>query len=146
MHVEYKGQADYQVGTGIVHEVRAFWTAGRDEPGTVKRAASAAVRKEVGKGGSVTFESWDMDTYNSPSLAAIVRVRVLTDEQVAARKELRERVYDKCELCDTASASEVVELKEDGTEHAMCYSCRRGLQGPYQVKHWINKHGKVQIN
>lgn len=143
---EYKGLASQWSGIGDVHEVHVFWNSTRDPEGGVERAASKAVREVVGKGGSVTFDSWDVDTYKSPSLAAIVRVRVLTDEQVTARKELKARRYTVCAVCDNAPPGEIVRLLEDGTEHPMCYSCRRGLQGPHQVIHWIKANGIIQVN
>lgn len=143
---EYKGLASQWSGIGDVHEVRVFWNSTRDPEGGVERAASKAVREVVGKGGSVTFDSWDVDTYKSPSLAAIVRVRVLTDEQVTARKELKARRYTVCAVCDNAPPGEIVRLLADGTEHPMCYSCRRGLQGPHQVIHWIKANGRIQVN
>lgn len=144
--VEYKGLADRWSGAGDVHEVRAFWNSIRDPEGDVKRAASKEVRKVVGKGGSVTFDSWDMDTHKNPSLAATVRVRVLTDEQVTARKELKARIYTVCAVCDKEPPGEIVRLLADGTEHPMCYSCRRGLDGKYQVVHWIKADGRIQVN
>lgn len=142
--IEYKGLADRWAGTGVVHEVRAWWNVNEDDEGAVKRAASKAVREEVGKGGSVTFESWDMSTYKTPQLDALVRVRVLTPEQVDHRKELKTRRYAECAICGTPPGELV--LLEDGEEHPLCYSCRRGLQGKYQVVHWIKADGKVQIN
>lgn len=149
MIIEYAGRAGRQVGTGTVHEVRAWWNAISDEEGAVKRAATAAVRKEVGKGGSVAFESWDMSTYSHPQINAMVRVRVLTDEQVARRKELKTRRYTTCGgnggRC-TSTPGEVVRVSE-GVEQALCYGCRTALpKGSYQVVHWIKADGRVQIN
>lgn len=146
MIVEYRGVADRQVGSGTAHEVRAFWTSGQGSEGDVKRGASKAVRDVVGEGGSVAFESWDLDTCNFPTLAALIRVRVLTDEQVAARKELRGRRYTVCAVCVNAPPGELVRMLSDGTERPVCYPCSRGLQGKCQVVHWINKDGKVRIS
>lgn len=142
--VEYIGLADRQVGVGDVHEVRAHWHSVRDSEGDVKQSVSMAVRGKIGKGGSAVFDSWEVDTYKSPSLSAIVRVRVLTDEQLARRKELKSRRYHKCALCP----GEPVELvrRQDGTEQPLCFYCRRGLGEEYQVTHWINRDGKLHIN
>lgn len=145
MIIEYKGQADRQVGTGTVHEVRAFWNSMRDDEGVVKRDASKAVRDVVGKSGSVTFESWDLDTFKSPSLAAIVRVRVLTDEQVERRKRLKAARYDKCGICTTNDAGQLV-LWGDGSEQPLCYICMKGLGEKYQVVHYIKADGRLQLN
>lgn len=149
MIIEYAGQADRQVGAGVVHEVRAWWNVNQDTQGEVKRAASAAVRKEVGKGGSVAFESWDMSTYSHPQLNAMIRVRVLTDEQVKARRELKDRRYSACDG-DGDECSNVpgrlVRVDEKGTEKALCYTCLRTLpKGTYQVLHWIKADGRLQL-
>lgn len=151
MQIEYVGVNDRQVGTGTLHKVHAFWTAGRDDDGAVKRAASAAVRKVVGKGGSVTFSSWEVGTYKHPHLDAVILVRVLTDAQVTARKELQSRRYSVCEgknaTCTHQAPGEVVLVKDTGAELALCYGCRTALpKGSYQVKHWIKSDGRVQIN
>ncbi|MER6605729.1 hypothetical protein ABT282_07390 [Streptomyces sp. NPDC000927] len=148
MIIEYKGIADRYAGTGVVHEVRAWWNAIQDDEGAVKRAASKAVRDVVGKGGSVTFDSWDMSTYSSPQLNAMVRVRVLTSEQMAARKELRERRYTECGGCKRDHPGQVVR-RENGSEQAVCYACWGEIKGTgeaCQVLHWIKADGRVQIN
>jgi hypothetical protein len=153
VRIEYIGVNDRQVGTGTLHKVHAFWTAGRDDDGAVKRAASAAVRKVVGKGGSVTFSSWEVGTYKHPHLDAVILVRVLNDAQVTARRELQSRRYTQCDGTDTGgfrctdTPGEVVLVKDTGSELALCYGCRTNLpKGGYQVRHWIQSDGRVQIN
>lgn len=146
MIIEYAGRADKWAGTGEVHEVRAWWNARTDSQGDVKRAASAAVRKEVGKGGSVAFESWDMSTYNHPQINAMIRVRVLTDQQVKHRKELKERVYKGCDGSGCKSAPGQVVRLVDGTEAALCFGCWNPLRGTgVKVLHYINKYGRIQL-
>lgn len=153
MIIEYIGVADRFAGAGVVHTVRAIWNATTDKEGDVKRKATAAVRKVVGKGGSVAYESRDMDTHGWPTLAAIVNVRVLTEDQVSARKELKSRRYTGCEGPGEDGEGcgqfpgEVVHLRESDTEQALCYGCRTGLApGSYKVRHWIQRDGRVQIN
>jgi hypothetical protein len=153
MIIEYAGIADRQVGTGTVHEVRAWWQVDKEDGGKVKRAASAAVREAVGEGGTVAFESWDVDTYNTPRLNAMIRVRVRTADQVAARKELASRRYTECEGRGTDGKGcgnqpgEVVHLRESDIEQPLCYSCRKDLPaGSYQVRHWIKSGGRIQLN
>lgn len=151
MIIEYAGTADRQVGTGTIHQVRAFWTAGKDDDGNVKRAAGKAVRDVVGKGGSVAFESWDMSTYSHPQLNAMIYVRVMTDAQVKRRAELKARRYTTCEgkngTCAHQAPGEVVRVDDAGTELALCYGCRTALpKGSYQVVHWIKSDGRIQVN
>jgi hypothetical protein len=146
MNIEYIGVNDRQVGTGTLHKVHAYWSAGEDENGEVKRAASAAVRKVVGKGGSVAFSSMESDSYNYPQFNAVILVRVLTDAQVAARKELKSRRYTECDGCGQFPG-QVVHLRESDTEEALCFTCFRALpSGTYQVRHYIQRDGRVQIN
>lgn len=153
IRADYVRVSERQVGTGTLHTVHAFWDAVRDDQGAVKRAASAAVRKAVGRGGSVTFESWEVDSFKHPSMNASVQVRVLSDADVKRIRELKSRRYTACEGPGTdgkgcASApGEVVRVDDAGTEQALCYGCRTALpKGSYQVRHWIKADGRIQIN
>jgi hypothetical protein len=152
MHVEYIGVNDRQVGTGTLHKVHAHWESTKTEKGEVKRAASAAVRKVVGKGGSVTFSSWTVGNYNAPRMDAAILVRVLTDAQVAARKELKSLRFTECEGPGADGKGcgkfpgQVVRMT-DGTEQPLCFDCWNPMRGTgVKVMHYIQRDGRVQIN
>jgi hypothetical protein len=153
MIIEYVGKADRWAGSGTVHEVRAFWTVGRDKDGAVKRAAIEAVREATRSMGTLTFESWDMSTYSHPQLNAMIRIRERSAEEVAAREELKSRRYTTCEGpgedgdgCEE-TPGEVVHVKAENVDRPLCYGCRRLIpDGGYKVMHWIQRDGRVQIN
>jgi len=147
MIIEYAGIAKFQVGSGTVHEVRAWWNANDDKEGKVKRAAIEAVREATRSFDTLTFDSWDMSTYSTPQINAMIRIRERSPEQVAAREELKSRRYTACGSDGCGEfPGEVVQVA-DGTEKPLCYGCRTALpQGSYQVKHWIQRDGRVQIN
>ena len=145
MIIEYRGKARQWAGTGEVHEVAAIWNALRDDQSAVKRASAKAVRDVVGKGRSVTFESWDMGTSSHPTLDALIRIRVLTKEQADRKKELTMRRYETCDKCGAKGPGQLVQMKDDGTEQALCYGCWNPLRSKCKVLHYINKFGKLQI-
>lgn len=153
MHIEYIGVNDRQVGTGTLHKVHARWNSTETEAGEVKRAASAAVRKAVGKGGSVSFSSWEVGNYHAPRMDAVILVRVLTEAQMERREELKFRRYTQCNGTDlggfrcTDTPGELVRIKATGEEQPLCGDCRSNLEsGSYQVVHYIQRDGRVQIN
>ena len=75
---EYIGAADRSAGEGWLYEVRVFWRAvAEDSSGKAKRAARAAVKAEHPDATTIKFSSWDLDTYNTPQLGAIMRYRVI---------------------------------------------------------------------
>lgn len=143
MIIEYRGKANRWAGTGEVHEVAAWWNVNDTTHGKVKRAAVDAVRAE-GAWASVTFESWDMSTYSTPQLNALIRVRCLTSQEVDREKELKSRRYTKCDGCGKFPG-EVVRVA-DGSEQALCFTCQNKLpNGSYKVLHWIKADGRLQI-
>lgn len=78
---EYIGPAERSVGPGWLHEVRVFWrVVSDDSTAKAKRAAARAVRAENPDAQSVRFVSWDLDTYNSPQLGAIMWYRVIKND------------------------------------------------------------------
>ena len=79
---EYIGPADRSAGPGWLYEVRVFWrVVADDSTAEGKRAARAAVKREHPKAAQVRFSSWDLDTYSSPQLAAVMRYRVICPER-----------------------------------------------------------------
>lgn len=147
MRVEYKGVADRWAGSGVVHEVRAWWNIREHSEGQVKRAAINCLRTEGRVLDHAEVIGMDMSTYGTPNMNGMVRIRVLTVAEREAQKELKARHYTVCEVCGDKSPGEVVEIKATGVQQAMCFTCRTGLEsGSYQVKHWIKADGTVQIN
>lgn len=165
--VEYAGPASRQVGNLPCYDVRAWWTVVGDRTaGNVKRAASRELKRHVAAD-HVEFVSWDVGTYNSPRLDAMITFRVLTAEQFADRRELRARVYTTCDECHnaqpgyvvlalTADETRVEQLSEHeytvatgrfptGDERALCHSCWHPIRDTCKVLHWINRNGRVQI-
>jgi hypothetical protein len=147
---EYAGTADRQVGWGVTHEVRAFWNALDDYS---ERQVAAHGKRELKASdvtGRIEYIGRDLSTYNSPSLSAMLRYRVLTDEQHARRAELRTRVYKRCDGCGGSDPGQLVYMFDDTTgnpERALCYTCWRPLAVTVQCKvlYWIKADGKLQV-
>lgn len=81
MIIEYAGEADWSVGPGWIHKVRAWWNVYTDDQAQVKRAVIRAVKAEVPKGSKVKFVDWHMDTSTSPTINAWPSVRVIPPEE-----------------------------------------------------------------
>jgi hypothetical protein len=143
--IEYAGVADRWTGWGVVHEVRAWWSANQDSQGAVKRAAVAAVLAEVGSTDRAEFASWDMSTYSTPQLNAMVRVRVLTAEEWARRKELRSRRCTRCDKCGCDHPGQLVTIDGVSTALALCFGCWHPIRERCKVLHWIKANGKLQV-
>lgn len=166
---EYAGRGQ-MIG---LHRVRVFWRVTREESTALaKRAAAACVRAELkpSKGAQVSFVSMDLDTYNSPQLAAVMVYRLRTAEEVAHRAELAKRTYMTCDGCTGGSPSQLVRMLTDadvhvrpvdqcpgvhqvtfgrlpvGSERALCFSCWDPIRSTCKVLHWINRNGKLQLN
>lgn len=146
MIIEYVGIADRQVGTGTIHEVRAWWNVRHDTEGRVKRAAIEAVREAKKTFNALSFDSWDMSTHDTPQINAMIRIRELSTAEVARRKELTSRRYNTCDGCGTNGPGQLVRMHADGTERALCYQCWNPVKSTCKVLHWIDKHGKLQVN
>ena len=99
MITEYAGIADRWAGGGVVHNVRAWWHVTNDSEAEVKKSALRLVRREINATDHATVEPLSADTYNYPRLNALVRVRVLTQEEHAERKRLSTITVDSCALC-----------------------------------------------
>lgn len=176
MIVEYKGVADRWAGPGGVHEVRAWWNVYENTEGQVKRAAVDTLTPANGVVVTGTAEviGMDTDTYSTPQLNAMVRIRVLTAAELATRTELRARVYRRCDGCGNDQPGYLVrrltgadtdvrveqshELEGGGTVHrvtfgkvpsdaelALCYSCWHPIKADCKVLHWIKADGKLQV-
>lgn len=143
--------AEY-VGTGNMsgtHRVRVFWRVTRE--GSMRRAKSAAARcvrakLKPDKDARLEFVTMDLDTYNSPQLAAIMVYRLRTAEEIARRAELAKRTYTKCDGCTDHKPGQLVRMHADKSERALCFTCWDPISGTCQVLHWINRHGKLQLN
>ena len=146
MIVEYAGIADRWAGPGVVHNVRAWWNVNHDSEGRVKRAALNTLCPENGVVvlGHAEVIDMDMCTSNHPNLNAMVRIRVLTPEQVARCKELKKRCYTRCDGCGS-HPGQVVRMHADGTERALCYGCWNPVKSTCKVLHWIKSDGRLQI-
>lgn len=145
--VEYRGRADRWSGRGVVHEVRAFWSA---LDGHSETAVAAQGKRELRAAGRIMdhaeYIGRELDTYNSPSLAAILRYRVLTVKELSVRAELRTRVYKECDGCGCDHPGQVVRMESDGSEAALCFGCWNPIKGTCKVLHWIQADGRLQIN
>jgi hypothetical protein len=150
--VEYAGPTSHQVGNIPCYDVRAWWHVVSDRTeGNVKRAANLELKRHV-KADHVEFVRWDVGTYNSPNLDAMITFRVLTSEQFAARAELRTRVYATCDGCGCDHPGQVVRMAENGVirmdergpERALCFGCWNPIKDTCQVLHWIKSNGKLQ--
>lgn len=163
--VEYAGPAPRQVGSLPWHDVRAWWTV-RDErsTGLVKTAAGRELKKHI-TADHVEFVHWDMSTYNTPDLNALLTFRVLTHAQFTERAQLRGRVYRTCGRCGGDGPGQLVMLTRPGTPavpdpqnvtpgradtgetQALCHSCWRPVSdtGGCRVLHWINRNGRLDV-
>jgi hypothetical protein len=144
--VEYVGLADRWAGPGVVHTVRAFWNA-RDGHSEAEVAARGK-RALVTQGNILDHAEYigrDLDTFKSPSLAAILRYRVLTPTQEATRKELSTRVYKTCDGCGGDHPGQLVRMAESGAERPLCFGCWNPIKSACKVLHWIKKDGKLQL-
>lgn len=144
--VEYIGPAERQVGTGTVHEVRAFWDA-RD--GLTEKQVAAEGKSALVSDGKildhVEYIGRDLDTYRSPRLAAVLRYRALTPDEFRTRTELRSRRYTSCAGCGEEEPGQLV-CRENGTEEALCFGCWNPVKYICKVLHWIKADGKLQLS
>lgn len=145
MIVEYAGIANRWTGPGVVHEVRAWWNVNQYSQGAVKRAALHALRTQGRIIGHAEVIGMDMSTHATPQLNALIRIRVLTPDEVARGEELRTRRYTRCDGCGCDHPGQVVRMHEDDTERALCFTCWNPVKSTCKVLHWIKKDGKLQI-
>lgn len=147
MIIEYAGIADRWAGPGVVHNVRAWWNVNQDTEGGVKRAALRAVRPEVKVTDHLSVDPIDADTYSTPQLNALVRVRVIAHEQYMERKRLAVLVVRACALCMSDCPSYYLRLP-DRSEQGVCFTCLRGpalADVEYRTIAWIKADGRLQI-
>lgn len=145
MIIEYKGVAERQVGPGIVHEVRAWWDVTTDSEREVKRAAQRAVRQEIRSTDHVSVDPIHADTYSTPRLNALVRVRVISHEQHVERKRLAALVVLACATCGACGPCNYLRMP-DGREQGACFTCLRGPldKVEYRTIAWIKADGRLQ--
>ncbi|MER5883064.1 hypothetical protein ABT160_04475 [Streptomyces sp. NPDC001941] len=144
--LEYRGLAGRQVGVGTIHEVAAFWDA-RDD--LSERAIGGRGKRVLLNQGRVVdhakYVGLELDTYNSPRLAAILRYRLLTAAEVDRQAKLSRRVHKSCDECKSAHPGQVVRMQDSEEERALCFGCWNPIQEHCKVLHWINRHGKLQL-
>lgn len=142
--VEYAGPSSHQVGYDPCHDVRAWWVVVSDRTaGNVKRAAGAELKRHI-HADHVEFVRWDVGTYKSPHLNAMITFRVLTHEQFDARERDRALVFTTCDGCGCDHPGYLVTMNADGTQRALCYSCWRPIRDTCKLQHWIKANGKLQ--
>ncbi|SRR6266576_2160024 len=143
--VEYAGPTSHQVGNLPCYDMRVWWTVASDQTeGNVKRAAGVELKRHV-VADHVEFVRWDVGTYSSPRLDAMITFRVLTAEQFAARAELRARVYAECNGCRDEHPGYLVRMTSSGIDHALCFGCWNPIKDECKVLHWIKANGKLQV-
>jgi hypothetical protein len=144
MIIEYAGVADRWAGLGVVHNVRAWWNVNHDAEGAVKRAALRAVQPKVKATDHLSVDPIDADTYSTPQLNALVRVRVISHEQYVERKRLASLVVRNCTKCGDEHPGNYLRMA-DGSEQAVCYTCLLALPDGYRTIAWVKSDGRLQV-
>lgn len=142
---EYAGPAAYQVGNLPCYDVRAWWVV-RDESttGRVKLSAGRELKRNI-NAPHVEFVSMDADHYKSPHINAMLTFRVLTKEQFESRESRRKEVHKTCVGCRALPPGQLVEMRDNHEELALCYTCWVPIKHECKVLHWINRYGKLQV-
>lgn len=146
VQVEYAGLADRWAGPGRVFTVHAWWNSAHHTPGQVGAAALRTLGPRTS--GILIGPTWvediNTDTYRTPSMNSVVRIRHVPRETADRYTWLASLRFTQCTAdgC-TAVPGTLVSVEDDGTGVALCYPCWKAAD--VGTLHWIQADGRLQL-